>query len=37
MGENIGVLTVSEYAEGALDPISAELLGNDRKLDDELG
>ena len=37
MGENIGVLTVSEYAEGALDPISAELLGTARKLADELG
>jgi electron transfer flavoprotein alpha subunit len=36
MGE-IGVLTVSEYANGALDPISAELLGAARKLADELG
>ena len=36
MGE-IGVLTVSEYVDGALDPISAELLGAARKLADELG
>lgn len=36
MGE-IGVLTVSEYADGALAPISAELLGAARKLADELG
>ena len=33
----IGVLTVSECVDGALDPISAELLGAARKLADELG
>ncbi len=33
----IGVLTVSEYVDGALDPISMELLGAARKLADELG
>jgi len=36
MGE-IGVLTVSEYVDGALAPISAELLGAARKLADEMG
>jgi len=37
MGENIRVLTVSEYIDDALDPISMELLGAARKLADELG
>ncbi|MBT3363870.1 MAG: electron transfer flavoprotein subunit alpha/FixB family protein [Chloroflexi bacterium] len=36
MGE-IGILTVSECTDGALDAISAELLGAARKLADELG